>query len=130
MEKKIIDVNFVNLCIHDINIYALDGKTLLCTVKPQGVVARAQVTITETDHEYRVLNCGNVIVSDLELTYGKPENLPEPKDGDILLVSAATANAAKTHGRSIADIKVPGQGIRDPHGVIIGCKGVNSISSF
>lgn len=128
--KKIIDVNFTNLCPHTINIYDLDGETKLCSVEPSGIVARAKMTVVELDHVYRVKNCGNVLVPDSDIKYGEPENLPAPQDGVILIVSAATANAAKSHGRSIADIKVPGQGIRDPHGVIIGCKGVNSISSF
>lgn len=128
--KKIINVNFINLCPHTINVYGLDGETKLCSIEPSGVVARAKMTILELDRVYCVKNCGNALVPDLEIKYGEPENLPAPKEGDILLVSAATANAAKSHGRIIADLKVPGQGIRDPHGVIVGCKGVNSISSF
>lgn len=128
--KKVINVNFINLCPHMINVFALDGETRLCSVEPSGVVARAKMTISELEHVYCVKNCGDAIVPDVEIKYGEPENLPDPKDGVILIVSAATANAAKSHGRTINDLKVPGQGIRNPHGVIVGCKGVNSISSF
>jgi hypothetical protein len=53
-------------------------------------------------------------------TMGTPEGLPEPRDGVVLIVSALVAEAAE--GRN--DLAYPGEAIRDPHGLIVGARGL------
>lgn len=127
MEKRIIDVEFVNLCPHDVVFYAADGTTVLGVLPRSGAVARAKVSTVEQDHIYRVKNLNNALIEDGSQIFGEPEDLPDPKEGFILIVSLATVKAAQAHGRSTADLKAPGIGVRDPKGVIVGCKGVSTI---
>jgi hypothetical protein len=50
------------------------------------------------------------------------ENLPRPTSGVLLIVSLITANAARASKRRCHDLLVPGPGIRDASGVVLGCR--------
>lgn len=120
-DEIIVDVNVVNLTPHDINIYD-ENENFIVTVPRSGTVARATATTTRTGRTLRFVNLGNAKVPENKTDYGAPIDLPNPQGNNIYIISALTAKAAETHGRSMDDLKVPGQGIRDEHGVIFGCK--------
>lgn len=56
--------------------------------------------------------------------YGEVYDLSAFDEENILIVSRLTGEAALSEGRTDEDLAIPGQGIRDEHGVIIGCTGV------
>ena len=119
-------VQYVNCTPHAITIYGLDGKTILGSIEPSGIVPRAseETTLTAWD---QVENLGGVLVPTQETVYGKLEGCPSPKDGTVLIVSYLTAKAAKDTGRSPEDLRVPGKGVRDERGVICGAIGTAQI---
>lgn len=55
-------------------------------------------------------------------TFGEPINLPDYEEGTYLIVSLATANAAKAAGRTTKDLLLTSNLVRDEQGRIIGCK--------
>ncbi len=96
---------------------------VIATLPPSGKVARA----TQNDIETGYVPVGDdfgepyrVIV--VRSTYGAPTDLPEPKDGVMLVVSIITAQAAKAAGRSTSDLLITADTVRDETGKIIGCQ--------
>lgn len=58
----------------------------------------------------------------VKTTFGEPVGLPEPEADTYLIVSLATANAAKAAGRTTKDLLLTSGVVRDEQGRIIGCK--------
>ncbi|MBQ1298367.1 hypothetical protein IIY24_00815 [Candidatus Saccharibacteria bacterium] len=103
----------LNLTPHTINLIAENGETVM-VIPPSGVVARA----TQTDQV-----CGEVEgIEVVKTSFGAPTDLPEPCEGVYLVVSLATANAARTTGRSTDDLLLTSSPVRDEGGRIIGCR--------
>ena len=102
---------FVNLTPHSVTYIRDDGTCE--TFESQGV-ARAAVQTEK-------IGCidGFTITKSV---YGAPVNLPEPVDGVYLIVSLATAMSAKQYGRTLSDLLVINEAVRDESGCIIGCK--------
>ena len=119
-------VTYLNCTPHAINLYGLDGKTLLGSIEPSGIVPRAseETTLVAWD---KVENLGGVLVPTQETVYGKLDGCPAPEEGVVLIVSYLTAKAAKDTGRPTEDLRVPGKGIRDDRGVICGAIGTAQI---
>jgi hypothetical protein len=119
-------VCYVNCTPHTVNIYALDGVTLLGSIEPSGIIPRAseETTLVAWDE---VENLGGVLVPTVETVYGKLEDCPSPEEGVVLIVSFITAKAAKDTGRTTSDLRVPGKGVRDERGVIHGAIGTAQI---
>ena len=104
---------FLNLTPHAINILAENGEVVL-TIPPSGTVARA----AQTDEV-----CGEVEgIEVVKTSFGAPTDLLEPREGVYLVVSLATANAAKTTGRPTDDLLLTSSPVRDENGRIIGCR--------
>lgn len=61
-----------------------------------------------------------------ETHYGAPIDLPDPEEGTILIVSKITADAAKQVGRSLDDLYLVFDTVRDPSNPsnILGCRGL------
>lgn len=101
-------MEFINLTQHEVNIAG--GPTLA----PSGIVARVETSIEK-------INSINGI--DLfETVFGEVENLPEPKNNCVYVVSALV----RTHN-SVAhreDVYSPGRLLRDDAGNVIGCSGL------
>jgi hypothetical protein len=57
------------------------------------------------------------------LAFGAVAGLPDPEIGTAYIVSRITAEAARDEGRSIADLLIPDDIVRDPDGQPIGCRG-------
>ena len=106
-------VVLVNMTPHQLNIVQLDGEVL--TVAPSGFVPRCSST------EVVDGTIGGLIELTRQ-TLGEVEGLPDPIPGAFYVVSRLVASAANR-----PDLLVPGQGIRDDKGRIIGCKGLSRL---
>lgn len=104
-------MKFVNLTPHVINIF--DGNGGTTHVVPSGTVARCKETRTVVRH------IGSIPVE--KAVYGDVVGLPEPQEGTVLIVSMRTAAGVKDRD----DVVFPGEAIRDPNGVIVGCRGLS-----
>ena len=109
METKVI----VNLCPHPINIIAEDGSIR---------------DFPKCENPARVSQSEEVVGTILGVVvtkqkFGKVENLPEPQEGTYLVVSRLVVAAAQAEGRDISDLLIPGPGVRNEQGQIIGAKG-------
>lgn len=61
-----------------------------------------------------------------ETHYGAPIDLPDPEEDTILIVSKITADAAREAGRSLDDLYLVFDTVRDPANLsnILGCRGL------
>lgn len=105
-------VAFVNATPHALNIVQRDGAVL--TIEPSGICPRCSST--------EVIDQAIGLIDITKQTLGEVEGLPEEIPGVFFVVSRLVASAA---GRN--DLLVPGQGIRDDQGRIIGCKGLSRL---
>ena len=106
-------MNLVNLTPHALNIFDEAGENQLVTVAPSGTVARCAVNSTKV---------GEVDgVSLFTSVFGEVEDLPEPVEGTIYVVSMLVRSALT--GRK--DLASPGDLIRNEAGQPVGCKGLN-----
>lgn len=101
-----------NLTPHAIFIVDEDGNAL--TVFESEGIARAE----QKDEPAGELNGIPLVKS----AFGEPIDLPEPAADTYLIVSLATANAAKATGRTTKDLLLTSGVVRDEQGRIIGCK--------
>jgi hypothetical protein len=99
-------VRFENLTPHSVTD-ALSGQAF----PPSGTVARVAATFTPSGET------GGVQL--FRRTFGAVENLPDKRDGVLLIVSALVAAAAPDRD----DLVSPGELVRGPDGQPIGCKG-------
>ena len=103
----------INLCPHALNILDAEGgiRDFPKCENPARVSQSEEVL-------------GNILgVQITKQTFGKVENLPEPQEGTFYVVSRIVAAAAKEEGRKTTDLLIPGPGVRDEEGRIIGAKG-------
>lgn len=106
-------MEFVNLTPHALNIHS-GGKVI--TLPPSGIVARVAQTF---QHDY--LKSQEFGIDIFETNYGEVENLPEPKQGIIFIVSGLVKQAVKRQ-----DVLSPGELVRDSQGRPTGCKGLRA----
>jgi hypothetical protein len=102
----------VNLTPHPVTI--IDERNAVVVEFPSRGLARAVQVKVSTDP------VAGIPTSRMELTH--VEALPEPAKGVLLIVSLITANAARELGRQCHDLLVPGPGIRNESGGVIGCR--------
>lgn len=107
-------VKFVNLTPHSI-IFVDDAGNTVLTVEPSGQVARCSVTREQVD------TIAGIPVN--KTRFGKAENLPEPQEGTIYIVSALTAQAVPER----KDVFITDDAVRDEQGRIIGCRALSHI---
>lgn len=100
-------INLVNLTPHEIRIIREDQEVV---IQPSGTIARCQV-------EQRVIGSVNGIPV-YKASYGQVENLPDPQEGVIYIVSALVAQAVPNR----KDVLIPFDSVRDQNGKIVGCK--------
>ena len=103
----------VNMTPHELNIVTSSGATVI--LAPAGVVPRLAVTRESLPGLQTELGEIGVV----RPTLGEIENLPAPEEGVVLIVSALVAGAAARR-----DVMSPGELVRDPAGIVIGCKGL------
>jgi hypothetical protein len=106
-----------NLTPHVVRFCNAKGD-VIATFTPEDLSARAA---------QNSVSIGTLVVGAHELPlvrteFGSPVNLPDPREGVFLIVSLATAQAAKETGRGARDLLVPNDLVRDEDGQIIGAR--------
>jgi hypothetical protein len=102
-----------NLTPHALNIFDAEGKNLVVTIPPSGQVARCSVKSEKVGEAEGV---------DLfAASFGLVEDLPNPEEGTIFVVSMLVRSALPAR----EDLASPGDLIRDDKGQPVGCKGLN-----
>jgi hypothetical protein len=109
-------VNLVNLTPHAVNLLREDGG-LIVSVPPNGQVARVQTLATETGS----VEINGYSIPIVSTEYGEVENLPEPQEDTIFIVSVLVVSALKGQRN---DVVAPDTGpesvVRDAQGQIRG----------
>lgn len=96
----------INLTPHAITVCGM-------TIKPSGVVAR----VTTDNVKYGDIAIDGIMIPVNRVEYGMVENLPEPEQGTIYIVSGLVAGRCKDRD----DVFYPGNLVRDNEGRVIGC---------
>ena len=107
-------MKLVNLTPHSITFVDAFGNAVL-TVEPSGLVARCSVV------REKIGEINGIPVN--QTRFGKVENLPEPQEGTIFIVSALTAQAVPER----EDVFITDDAVRDEQGRIIGCRALARI---
>lgn len=104
-------MRIINLTPHTVNIVDAEGNPVR-NFASEGIAraATSSVVVGELDG-----------IELVKTTFGAPVGLPDPEDGVYLIVSLATATAAKDHGRSTDDLLLTSDPVRDSEGRIVGC---------
>ena len=105
-----------NLTPHAIHIVSDNGD--VTTINPSGIIARVSsrtVTIGE-------IITDSVVIPMTATEFGEVENLPEPEEGVIFVVSSLVAS--RVHR---SDVFIPNESVRDSEGRIIGCKSLGRV---
>ena len=115
-------MNIKNLTPHEIKLVLENGKTL--SVPPSGVVVRCEV---------RRERVGSLLVDGMEIPinrtiFGEIQNLPEPQEGTVYLVSSIVAQAAVQQFPHRDDIFIVDDTVRDEKGRIIGARALVRIT--
>ena len=122
-------MEIINLTPHQVSLYSTsdctevqqgsykslvlrEGAQALATYPSMGV-ARATASKAVVDQ----LEIGGQVVAINATTYGKPEGLPDAVEGTYYIVSALTAQAAKSRH----DLLIVDGTVRDGDGRICGC---------
>ena len=108
------NTTLVNLTPHSITFVDDVGNTVL-TVEPSGQIARCSVT------REKIGEINGIPVN--QTRFGKVENLPEPQEGTIFIVSALTAQAVPER----EDVFITDDAVRDEQGRIIGARALAHI---
>ncbi len=103
------NTTLVNLTPHSI-IFVDDAGNAVLTVEPSGQIARCSVA------REKIGEINGIPVN--KSRFGKVENLPEPQEGTIFIVSALTAQAVPER----EDVFITDDAVRDEQGRIIGCR--------
>lgn len=82
-------VALINGTPHDINVLNEDGEPVLTLRHNRKTVVRLQVEETPDDP----IKVGGTEIPTVSKTFGEAENLPEPRDGVLIVVSAAVKRA-------------------------------------
>lgn len=106
-------VKIVNLTPHDINIVTENGNINIPT---SGIIARCSVNRETVDF------INGIPIN--RTVFGKVENLPEPQENTIYIVSSLVGQAASDR----TDVFIPDDVVRDEQGKIIGCKALAKIT--
>ena len=110
-------MTFQNLCLHAMSFYAENGTVTV--LPPSGTVARVSCTpggLVQGFGEF------TVFAPD---TLGEVENLPEPQEGVVFVVSALVGAALSPERKALKDVVVPGTGpkdkpVRNEQGQVVG----------
>lgn len=113
----------VNLTPHDINI--LDGNNnIILVIKPSGLVTRCSI-LTEQVQSLEVIDGKKIIsVPIITTRVDRVNNLPDPEEGTLFIVSALVAQSVKDRD----DILTSENTLRDYTGKVIGCQSLTRVS--
>ena len=125
---------FRNYTPHAINLYDIEGETLLKQIPKTGMIIRAsrnsvvdrKVTIDGNEFEVRKVRFGEpVLVNTLDNIAEVP--LPPVQEGVVLIVSAIAGAALKEAGRT--DFLLVDGTVRNDDGQIIGVTGFSDMTA-
>ena len=102
-------MTFINCTPHPISL--LDSNDEVLMTLPKGVVVPR---LTQSTKQVDVVEG----VSITETSFGEIQDLPEPKEGVLLIVSRLVLTACPNRN----DLVVPNELVRDSHGNVKGCK--------
>jgi hypothetical protein len=85
-------------------------------IPPSGKVARA----AQREEVVGAVPVNGTEIPIARVSYGEPQDLPEPEEGTYCYVSLLTAQAAAAHGRRTDDLLFSGKSVRDRNGRIVG----------
>lgn len=104
----------VNLTPHALTILPGEGEAI--SLAPTGAVARVTTgrTVVET------LEGGIQVFA---TSFGEVTGLPEPREGDVFIVSGMVAGHPSLRGRT--DVLSPGELVRGADGQPTGCRGLS-----
>ena len=113
-------MKIINLTPHALTIVYGENNMEKYVIEPSGNVARVaahteNIGSNTTDDGFTIPLTTTV--------FGEVENLPEPKDGMIYVVSSLVAGRVPDR----QDVMIPNQSIRDDKGRIIGCLSIRKI---
>jgi len=112
-------VNIINLTPHELTLVG-ENDEVIGRIIPTGQVARVKTLATEVGQ----VTVDGHAVPIVSTVYGKIENLPEPQENTIYVVSIMVVNALGTGTRS--DVVAPDTGpqsvVRDAQGQIKGVR--------
>ena len=108
------NMKIVNLTPHSITFFDAAGNAVL-TVEPSGQIARCSVA------REKIGDINGIPVN--KSKFGEVENLPEPEEGTIYVVSALTAQAVPDR----PDVFIVDDAVRDEQGRIIGARALAHI---
>ncbi len=103
---------FRNLTPHTVNLCDAEGNKIRA-FESEGVARAAQTTVELGEIDGIRL---------VKPSFGEPVGLPEAQEGVFLIVSLATANAAREYGRTTEDLLLVADTVRDETGKICGCR--------
>jgi len=108
-------MKIVNLTPHPLNLMPEGPEGPVVTIPPSGQVARCAVDRVQVD----TVTVDGISIPVNQTRFGKVENLPEPQEGTIFIVSALTAQAVPER----EDVFITDDAVRDEQGRIIVCQG-------
>lgn len=108
----------VNLTPHEITIMDNEGRVIKRF--PSDGIARLS---TRTVHCKPFVMDDRVIIPSSKTVFGEVENLPDPEEGTIYIVSNLIAQANPDR----RDLVIPNESVRDEKGRIIGCRSLGRI---
>ena len=104
----------VNLTPHALTVIPLAGEGI--SLAPSGAVARVTTARAVVD----TLDGGIEVFA---TSFGEVTGLPEPREGDVFIVSGLVAGHPSLRGRT--DVLSPGELVRGPDGQPTGCRGLS-----
>lgn len=104
--------DLVNLTPHAITLITGNGNRV---IEPSGTVARVSVETATVD------SIDGIPVT--QSVFGEVENLPEPKENTIYIVSSLVAQRVPER----EDVFIPNESVRDEQGKIVGCKSLGRV---
>ncbi len=112
MSEDIRETLLVNLCQHSINL--LHGDTPV-TIEPSGKVARCE------RQQVQIGTVNGIPIFTVKM--GAVENLPDPVEGTVYIVSKITAEGAPDR----TDLLITNEVVRDEEGRPVGCKSFSKV---
>lgn len=109
-------MELINLTPHEVKIVG-DNGNVIASILSSGVARASQQDIPVDSIEF-----GEVSIPVVKTEFGEVTDLPGPTEGVAFIVSIITLNAAKAVGRSVEDLLITSNPVRDGEGKIIGCR--------
>lgn len=110
----------VNLNQHPLHFFDAEGKEVIKTIEPFGIVARLDETRTPSDP---IVGIDGTTFPTMIIVMGAIQNLPPPEPDTIYVVSLLVRLAANQQGR-FDDIASPANEVRNEKGTVIGMRGL------